>query len=393
MIRGTKWENSMAGIRFMGKIFDNFDFSLNYIFKRTDPGGVFHFDTFFDHQELNADGKRPAALDANITGTPGGLFIHDPTNPSNTANFQRSLDRCFIQNEATFFLGVDMYGYSQDGNANNDRDSTACFDVSHWYPWTHVFGFTTTYNDFDYTGMVFRLEQSWSTNEPRNRLPVVFRGADQQHYDARLGEAVDKAISEGKTGSQIPTNPFEDGDGNPCADATNFCPSPRQRIRRIKSGSSIWRSMIGFDLIQSQQSCPGMKWTRALPGGIGVQTTFYTFQALTTYTNNNRTGLDHVLNAGRNRIQRWEQLYTVALAGFYFRGKLEPLFAFAYSVNAKQPLILAQTYWHGLGPFRNLDLFVGTTMYMGSRNQVDATSLHLWADRDSFWARLIYYIL
>ena len=111
-----------------------------------------------------------------------------------------------------------------------------------------------------------------------------------------------------------------------------------------------------------------------------------------TYTNNNRSGLSHITTAVRDRIQRWEQLYTVATSGFYFRGKLEPLFAFAYSVNARQPLILAQTFWHGLF-FRNLDLFVGTTLYMGSRNNVDATSLHLWADRDSFWIRLQYYLL
>ncbi len=150
--------------------------------------------------------------------------------------------------------------------------------------------------------------------------------------------------------------------------------------------------MIGFDLIQSLQSFPGMQWTRGLPGGIGTQTTFYTFQALTTYTNNNRTGLEHAFNSPQNRIQRWEQLYTVATADFYFRGKLERLFAFAYSVNAKQPLILAQTFWHGL-VFRNLDLFVGSTLYMGSRNDVDNTGLNLWADRDSFWIRLQYYLL
>ena len=89
-IRGTKWDNSMVGIRLIGKAFSNFDFSLNYIFKRTDPGGVFHFDTFFGSQELNADGKRPAALDANITGTPGGLFVNDPTNPNNMANLRGS---------------------------------------------------------------------------------------------------------------------------------------------------------------------------------------------------------------------------------------------------------------------------------------------------------------
>ena len=67
-------------------------------------------------------------------------------------NFRRALDRCFEDNIATYFVGVDMYGYSQDSKLNNDRNQTACFDVSHWMPWTNVFGFTVTYNDFDYTG-------------------------------------------------------------------------------------------------------------------------------------------------------------------------------------------------------------------------------------------------
>ena len=50
-IRGTKWDNSMVGFRMMGKIFDNFDFTLNYMYKRTDPGAVFHLDTFFGDQD------------------------------------------------------------------------------------------------------------------------------------------------------------------------------------------------------------------------------------------------------------------------------------------------------------------------------------------------------
>ena len=393
-IRGTKWKNSMVGVRMMGKMFDNFDFTLNYMFKRVDPAAVFHFDTFFAEQPLDADGKRMVALDANITGSEGGLFIHNPTDPSNMLNFRRSLDRCFRENKATHFIGVDMYGYSQDGNPNNDRSSTACFDVSHFYPWTNVFGFTVTYNDFDYTGAVFRLEQSWSTNEGRNVSAGAFKGADQEHYDARLAEAQAKAIAQGKTGSQIPNHPYTDGDGNPCAEGHGtFCPSPRQRLNRVKGGSSIWRSMIGFDLIQSIGSLPGMSWARTLPGGIGDQATFYTFQALTTYQNDNRPShLNAFTNAAQDRHHRFNQLYTFGLSGFYFRGKLEPLFAVAYSVNAKQPLVLAQTYWHGF-LFRNLDIFAGTVMYMGGRMDTDATGLHLWADRDLFWIRLQYYLL
>ena len=227
-IRGTKWDNSMVGVRLMGKIFDNFDFTLNYMFKRTDPAAVFHFDTFMADSPLDADGKRLAGLDTRpqSAGWGGGVptegrfagryvapgtFIHNPTDPNNMLNFRRALDRCFEDNIASNFIGVDMYGYSQDGNPNNDRGSTACFDVGHFYPWTNVFGFTLTYNDFDYTGAVFRLEQSWSTNEPRNISVKAFAGADQEHYDGRLAEAQAKAIAQGKTGSQIPNHPFEDG--------------------------------------------------------------------------------------------------------------------------------------------------------------------------------------
>jgi hypothetical protein len=395
----------------MGKIFDNFDFTLNYMYKRTDPGGVFHFDTFFAESGLDADGKRMVGLDPRpqSAGYAGGVptegrfagravapgtFVHDPSNPNNMLNFRRALDRCFEDNIATFFIGVDMYGYSQDSKLNNDRNQTACFDVSHWYPWTNVFGFTVTYNDFDYTGAVFRLEQSWSTNEPRNIAPVANGGRDQEHYDARVAAAQARAMAEGRTGSQIPTHPFTDGDGNPCAEGHgSFCPSPRQRVARIKTGSSVWRSMIGFDLIQSIQSFPGMAWTRGLPGGIGDQATFYTFQALTTYQNDNRpSGVNAFTNAPRDRHHRFNQLYTFGLSGFYFRGKLEPLFAVAYSVNSKHPLILAQSYWHDF-LIRNLDIFAGTVMYMGGRMDTDATGLHLWADRDLFWIRLQYYLL
>ena len=52
-IRGTKWDNSMVGVRMMGKAFDNFDFTLNYMYKRVDPYAVFDLPSFFgrDHDD------------------------------------------------------------------------------------------------------------------------------------------------------------------------------------------------------------------------------------------------------------------------------------------------------------------------------------------------------
>lgn len=52
-----------------------------------------------------------------------------------------------------------------------------------------MFGFTLTYNDFDYTGAVFRVEQIWSTNEPRNFGGTNYGGRDQVHFDAKTQAA------------------------------------------------------------------------------------------------------------------------------------------------------------------------------------------------------------
>ena len=443
MIRGTKWKNSMVGARFMGKAFNNFDFTLNYLFKRAEGAALFDLPSFFgvNHDDglgrLDRFGRREGSLSGTMADAPGGTFIFDSErwaagDADHINDFRRSLDRCFKENKATFFDGVDMYGYSQDGNDNNNRSSTACFEVGHFYPWTNVFGFTLTYNDFDYTGAVFRVEQSWSTNEPRNFGGSNYGGRDQMHFDAKLEDArqtyyermanpqneqdmayrgainedyglsdgddagLRQAIWEGKdgvnNGAPLISGPHHDAEGNPCSNGVNVCPGAKINGARIKTGTSVWRSMIGFDLIQSLGSLPGMAWTKRLPGGVGDQATFYTFQALTTYQNNNRpSGINAVSNAPRDRHQRWEQLYTFGTSGFYFRGKLEPLFAVGYSVNDKQPVILAQTYWHDW-LIRNLDLFVGAAIYPGSTNDVGSL-LNYYADRDTVWFRLQYYLL
>ena len=457
MIRGTKWENSMVGARFMGKAFESLDFTLNYIYKRTDAASFFDFESAFGTPgnglgTLDRFGRRSGSLNPNLP-----VFVFNPANgPQSPADaragtwadvnhrreFQDVLDRCVRGGEAAYIVGVDMYGFSQDGNPNNDRNDSFCFQTGHYYPWTNVFGFTLTYNDFDYTGAVFRVEQSWSTNEPRNFGPgaQAVAGGSWGQWDANLraarerymnnpanAEYIQDYIDEAAAGrnytdhhptlpngfvtsldennttprqltqeeavAEIVQTPYTDSLGNPCSPSLGFCVDNKLVRRRIKSGSSVWRSMIGFDLIQSIGSLPGMSWAKRLPGGIGDQATFYTFQALTTYQNNNRPSHVHAAtNAPFNRHYRWEQVYTFGLSGFYFRGKLEPLFAYGYSVNGEQSVILAQTYWHDW-LIRNLDLFVGAAIYPGSTNRVDGSFLNYYADRDTVWFRLQYYLL
>ena len=448
MIRGTKWENSMVGARFMGKAFDSLDFTLNYIYKRTDPASFFDFESAFGSPgnglgELDQFGRRLGSLNPNLPvfGLEPGYTAADVISgdADATRRFQEVLDHCSRNGDAAYLLNVDMYGFSYDDSPNNDRAHSFCFQTGHYYPWTNVFGFTLTYNDFDYTGAVFRVEQSWSTNEPRNFGPAAQAVAGNswsqwntnlqnarerymnnpanaeriQHFrdEARAGRYYTDATTGGfasvldetrtepreyskeEAVAEIVKTPYADSLGNPCSPSLGFCIDEKLIRRRIKSGSSIWRSMIGFDLIQSIGSLPGMSWARRLPGGIGDQATFYTFQALTTYQNNNRPSYVHAAtNAPFNRHYRWEQVYTFGLSGFYFRGKLEPLLAYGYSVNGEQSVILAQTYWHDW-LIRNLDLFVGAAIYPGSMNRVDGSFLNYYADRDTVWFRLQYYLL
>lgn len=353
-IRGTKWENSMVGTRILGKAFDNFDFTLNYLFKRADAAALVEYGEAWDINQLGPNGQGTGALRPDfpifLARGAGGTIEQE----------NMFFDRCMRQNQAAFLVGADVYGYNTDANPNNDRNGTFCLPTAHYYPWTHVAGFTTTYNDFDYTGAVFRLEQSWSTNEPRN-------------FAARNSPAQLQINGEGL-----------DENGNPCPAGVLTCPGRKAITKKAKSGTAVWRSMIGFDLLRTWQF---------LPGTFGRDQWFLTGQHLMTYQNNNRpSALNAFTNAPFDRHQRWEHLFTLSGSGFFARGKLEPLWAYAYSPNAKQHLILLQAYWHGLY-FRYLDLFAGMALYPSSRFQTDASFLNYYADRDTFWIRLQYYLL
>ena len=70
------------------------------------------------------------------------------------------IERCLKDNEPVFMVG--------SLRNNPDNLFTTCLEKVFWYPWTHIVGGTLTYNDDRFTGLVFRLEESFSTREPRN---------------------------------------------------------------------------------------------------------------------------------------------------------------------------------------------------------------------------------
>lgn len=340
-------ETSMGGFRILGKAFDNFDFTLNYLFKRSEAVDTLDVQDSFTF--IDGVGLVPRA-DTVYGDFPAGPGL-DPV-----GDFEAGLRRCLVERKATFLTGADLRGYDTNANPNDDRAPiTVCARPYQRFPWTHVMGFTVTYNDFDYTGAVFRLEQSYSTKEARWQRPAF---VNPQKSAPTLAEQ----------------RRFFDTDG--------------------KVNTPVWRSMIGFDLVQSLSSFPGLGWTRALPGEIGAQQTFFTAQFLTRYNVGRNSNLlaAHTTDALADRVQRWENLATFSTSGFYFRGKLEPLLAFAYEVNTRFPLLYVQSFWHGLY-FKNLDVLGGMVWYMGSKNAGSENILNHYADRDTIFLRAIYYLL
>src|SRR5262249_28898612 len=150
-------------------------------------------------------------------------------------------------------MGADLRGYdwpqrridahgnllptAKQPQAGRVAETICGFTPKHTTRQTDVIGFTATYNDFDYTGAVWRLEESLSSSEYMNRLVGGY----------------------GRTVGQ--------GNG-----------------RVLFHPQAVWRSMVGFDLFQSLASYRGMGWARHLPGQMGTQASFLSFQWLMKYT-------------------------------------------------------------------------------------------------------------
>ena len=402
-----------GGTRFTGSTWFNLDFSLNYLYL---PVTFANGNTVDDFSEYGSAGSGPgdAPVGTELAGSfrEGLLRCLSASGKSLESGNGRTNGGTFIKLHGADLYGNDWHERKLDPTGSpyeiiNPNDPatrtrgrqladhkhatranfTNCTNgFSHQRRYTHVLGFTMTYNDFDYTGAVFRLEQSYSTKEGLNKRATCSRV------------------------------------GQPCTPDANR----RDRRRgRILNSAGVWRSMVGFDLIQSLMSYPGMAWTRkALPGQFGSQASFLTGQWLMQYQNTGRGGLtgnmcnwntvqgtlhsqpenETVGNPGDPlrprrtaqagcRTKRWNHLFTIAFAGNgYFRGKLEGRNAYVYEPRGKHNLLYSQWWWR---EFMSLpvDISAGTAWFLGSRQQHSWTLLNYFAKRDLLWFEATYYIL
>ena len=251
-----------GGARIIGSTWFNLDFSLNWLFV---PFTFANANTVSDFSQYGDDLDGDGLIDGTAI-EPAGSFREgllrclSPSGKQHVGGNGRTNGNFFGGLHGTDLLGYDWGERHVDENGLPTdeakqahairRNYTYCTNgFSHQRRYSHVIGFTLTYNDFDYTGAVFRFEQSYSTKEGMNKRTLT------SHQD----------------------NPI---DAN----------SRARRRGRILNSAGVWRSMAGFDLIQSLMSYPGMGWTRHLPGQFGVQTSFLTGQWLMMYNNTGRSG-------------------------------------------------------------------------------------------------------
>ncbi|MGH7898455.1 MAG: hypothetical protein ACREQQ_10910, partial [Candidatus Binatia bacterium] len=319
---------SVAGVRLLGKTIAGLDFTLNYLFKRSDlPGTKVIFDDLFDPTIADDGSPNPrleklaeglaaeATPDANGNGIPDGR--------------EDLINRCLVENEPVYIFA------SLRGRPENH--ATACLRKPFAYPWTHIIGGTLTYNDSDFTGMVFRLEQSFSTREPGNGVRPA--------APPRAG--------------QFPTR----------RDFDTYLARERQ----------VWRSMLGFDYLRA---FPWIPFTRHDPW-------LLTFQFLNEY-NSHARGQVGATSSITDRVQHFNPLFTFLATGYFLGSRLRPILAAAYEVDTAFPVIWLQAEYFLTDRWT---MRLGDVLYAGGRHAESFVFLNKYADRDTLYFHVSYKLL
>jgi hypothetical protein len=343
---------SMAGIRILGQTeIAGLYFTLNYIWKRAEiPAPGIGWATIFDPAVAN-DGSYNLRTD--IAEQAGEAFSSPDLNGNGIPDGNEDLlRRCLRNSEPVLIVGPvatnsrTAYGY----NFPNESLGTACVPIPLHYPHTHVVGGTLTYNDYDYTGMILRMEQSLSTKEPRAIFPAL--------AGTRAGEF------------------------------------PRQRD--FDTGgwtqTQIWRSMVGFDYLRAPlkaYSLPRFIYRQELLRSLLTDQWFFTFQFFNEYWAhvNRQLGQDFSIT---NRHMHWNPILTWIQTGFFLRERLRPTIALAYEVDTGVPVAWLQLQYF-ITP--RLQLRIGEVNYMGTNRKENFLFLNKYSDRDTSYLRFTYFFL
>jgi Protein of unknown function (DUF1302) len=272
-----------------------------------------------------------------------------------------------LQNQHTAYDPVlPLRGLSAvDGKSH----ASFCQDIPIFHPWTHIIGMSATYNDYDFTGLVFRLEQSFSTKEP-----------------AQFSSVSPERLLMQKNNCPLDATGFPQCTG---ADANvfNAANNTKDYATRAKRYYQVWRSMIGADWTSSIASSYAHKIHNELVRSLLSDQWIVSFQFLNTfYTKFNQ--IDHS-GSFTDRYQQWNPFFTLSGSGYFVHQTFRPTWAFFFDANQMWPGFFIQA-GYSLTP--KLDVRVGEILYAGSGRAQDNGGLSYYADRDTFFIRLTYFL-
>jgi len=359
-------ESSMAGMRLFGQTFQGLDVSFDYIFKRTEvPGTSLDVADLFDPNLLPNTGL-PNPRAALLAQAAAAAATPDLDGNGFPDGIDQQVRDCLAKHPEIIFASVhgatpySSSGALDTGNPNSLTNPTSvnkgvngftgCEKTGFWYPWTHILGVTATYNDNSYTGFIWRLEESYSTREPRNHMPP---------------------LAGSRAGNYPMTADFQD---------------------HLKRQTGVWRSMIGFDYLRGITSAgklPASIRSIGLLRSLLTDQWFFTFQFFNEYYSHysNQIGL---LDSVTDRMQQFNPVLTYVMTGFFNNDRLRPFLAAGYDVNAKFPVTWAQFEYYVTPKF---SVKIGDIEYIGSSNAESFLFLHKYADRDEFFVKATYFLL
>jgi hypothetical protein len=409
----------MAGVRLLGTTFGNAYFTLNYLFKRSDTASSSAIGSqIFDPTKPGTGALQPDVLgravtaamspDLNGNGIPDGQeqqianclrskltnghgeLILDPraVNPNFTGPWHGSVYSDPAHPELATGVAPGHFGVPLGANQlTSDHvpytpvlpvggdglvHSSACLDVPVFHPWTHIIGFTTTYNDYDFTGLVFRLEESFSTKEPRQLA--------NSSPERLLAEK--NATAQCAAGNQAACASLAPGPNTRLA-----VPTQRDFETRLKRYTQVWRSMVGFDYLRAVAPQAGHSISNPLLHSLLTDQWFFTFQFLNEYD----AHADHVDDSASfsHRLKTWNPFFTFSGSGFFLHQTFSPLWAVALDASDKlTPLFFVQGKYF-ITP--KLEMRLGEVLYAGSKRN-ESSFLHYYADRDTLYIRLTYFL-
>jgi hypothetical protein len=387
----------MAGVRLLGTTFGNTNFTLNYLYKRSDTASAAAaFSQIFDptapgtgtiqrdvlgravsaalspdangngipddqekqilnclqsrltngHGELILD---PRAVNPKFTGAWHGSVYSDPAHPELATGVARPGQNGLKSDNVPYTPVLPVPG---DGLVH----SSTCLDMPVFHSWTHIMGITSTYSDYDVTGLVFRLEESFSTKEPRQLPP--------------------------STPERLLAEKNHPGDLSRLA-----VPNARDFETRGKRYTEVWRSMVGFDYLRAVAPQFGHRLSNPLVRSLLTDQWFFTFQFLNEYD----AHADHVSHwtSFSDRFQTWSPFFTLSGRGFFLHQTFHPRLTVALDTNQMVPLFFVQGGYF-LTP--KLEVKMGEILYAGSKRSQDSNFLYDYADRDTFYIRLTYFL-